>query len=193
MNPLKTVDISTQHKSPQRPEAALLAELSCFQRLLLVTDGTVTEMLEQYLQESIQVHKLAEKVEKDVDQLPVGHELFVSAQDMPVLKRQVLLQGKTTQQFWLHAESSVLLDHLPQGFRSDLLHSRQPIGRLWEKYKTETYKVMLKSGKLVAGKLAAHFGIRANDVLITRTYGVYSNQKLIMVITENFPASYFKD
>lgn len=193
MNPLKTVEISTQHKSPQRPEAALLAELSCFQRLLLVTDGTVTEMLEQYLQESIQVHKLAEKVETDVDQLPVGHELFVSPQDMPVLKRQVLLQGKTTQQFWLHAESSVLLDHLPQGFRSDLLHSRQPIGRLWEKYKTETYKVMLKSGKLVAGKLAAHFGIRENDVLITRTYGVYSNQKLIMVITENFPASYFKD
>lgn len=193
MNPLKTVDISTQHKSPQRPEAALLAELSCFQRLLLVTDGTVTEMLEQYLQESIQVHKLAEKVETDVDQLPAGHELFVSPQDMPVLKRQVLLQGKTTQQFWLHAESSVLLDHLPQGFRSDLLHSRQPIGRLWEKYKTETYKVMLKSGKLVAGKLASHFGIQASDALITRTYGVYSNQKLIMVITENFPASYFKD
>lgn len=94
MNPLETVDISTQHKSPQRPEAALLAELSCFQRLLLVTDGTVTEMLEQYLQESIQVHKLAEKVETDVDQLPAGHELFVSAQDMPVLKRQVLLRGK---------------------------------------------------------------------------------------------------
>ena len=127
MNPLETVDISTQHRMPQRPEAALLAELSCFQRLLLVTDGTVTEMLEQYLQESIQVHKLAEKVETDFDQLPAGHELFVSAQDMPVLKRQVLLQGKTTQQSWLHAESSVLLDHLPQGFRSDLLHSRQPI------------------------------------------------------------------
>ena len=193
MNPLETVEISTQHRIPQRPEAALLAELSCFQRLLLVTDGTVTEMLEQYLQESIQVHKLAEKVETDFDQLPAGHELFVSTQDMPVLKRQVLLQGKTTQQSWLHAESSVLLDHLPQGFRSDLLHSRQPIGRLWEKYKTETYKVMLKSGKFLAGELAAHFGIQASDALITRTYGVYSNQKLIMVITENFPASYFKD
>ena len=193
MKSLQTLETSTQHLSRQRPEPALLASLSCFQRLLLVTDGTVTEMLEQYLEESIQVQKLAEQLETDIEQLPAGHALFVPAQAMPVLKREVLLQGKTTERHWLHAESTVLLDHLPEGFRTDLLHSRQPIGRLWEKYKTETYKVMLKSGKLAAGELARYFDMQGDDELISRTYGVYSQQKLIMVITENFPASYFKD
>ena len=50
----------TQRRMPNKQ---MLTGLSRFQRLLLVTDGTVTDMLEQYLEEKIKVQKLYEKIE----------------------------------------------------------------------------------------------------------------------------------
>ena len=193
MKAVKMSSLSSKEITHQRPDKALLAGLSRFQRLLLITDGTVTELLEQYLNESINVLKLYEKIETDIHALPACHEAFISTDQMPVLKRYVLLQGQTTLCNWTYAESTILLNHLPQGFRTDLLSSQQPIGKLWAKYRTETYKVMLQSQKIEAGELAQHFGIQTNDEMITRTYGVYSNQKLIMVITETFPDCFFGD
>jgi len=178
---------------PQPPSESLLRDLSNFQRLLLITDGTVTELLEQYLQESIKVYKLYEKIEHNYTQLHSNHEAFINSDQMPILKREVLLQGQTSAKNWVYAESSILLNHLPQNFRTDLLTSQQPIGKLWAKYRTETYKALFCSQKKSANHLAKHFNISIKDIVILRTYGVYSNQRLTMVITEIFPEKFFGD
>ena len=182
-----------QYMTHQSPKKDLLKELSNFQRLLLVTDGTVTELLEQYLQEPIQVHKLYEKIEDDFNQLPVSHAEYLSSDQVPILKREVLLQGTSSYKNWIYAESSIVLNHLSQNFRTDLLASLQPIGKLWAKYRTETYKILLCAEKKPAKHLAVHFGIQVQDQVISRTYGVYSNQKLTMLITEVFPKKFFAD
>lgn len=175
------------------PEKDLLTGLSCFQRILMVTDGTVTELLEQYLSEKIKVSKLSEKIETNFEEFIPSHKDYLAPSSVPVLSRSILLEGQSTRQNWIYAESSILLDNLNLGFRSDLLASREPIGRLWEKYKYETFKTILDFEKLEAGELGKHFGIPSTSSLISRTYKVSSNNKPIMVITEIFPESFFKD
>ena len=175
------------------PEKDLLTGLSRFQRILMVTDGTVTELLEQYLSEKIKVSKLSEKIESNFDDLIPSHKDYLTLSPMPVLSRSILLEGQKTKQNWIYAESSILLDNLHLGFRSDLLASREPIGRLWEKYQYETFKTILDFEKREAGELSEYFDLPASSTLISRTYEVSSNQKPIMVITEIFPESFFKD
>jgi chorismate-pyruvate lyase len=176
------------------PVKQILTGLSRFQRMFLVADGTVTEMLEQYLAEKIKVLKLYEKIESDTQKISPRHRDFLEQADVgPVLEREVLLQGQHTLNNWVHAESTILLNHLEQGFRTDLLASREPIGRLWEKYQVETFKSILDFEKRPTGDLAEHFGISPAEALISRTYNVYSGGKLIMIITEAFPARFFQD
>lgn len=175
------------------PDKDLLTGLSRFQRILMVTDGTVTELLEQYLSEKIKVSKLSEKIESNFEKLIPSHKAHLTFGSLPVLSRSILLEGQTTKQNWIYAESSILLDNLNLGFRSDLLASREPIGRLWEKYQYETFKTILDFEKREAGELAEHFAVPASSILISRTYEVSSNKKPIMVITEIFPESFFGD
>jgi chorismate-pyruvate lyase len=193
MTALKISILNNKNIIDKRPNKEFLENLTSFQRLLLVTDGTVTELLEQYLEESIKVFKLYEKIEHNFDQLPQDHEEFVNLDQMPILKRKVLLQGEHSQKNWVYAESSILLNHLSADFCNDLLVSQQPIGKLWGKYRTETYKAMFCAEKKPAGQLAEYFNIQATANTISRTYGVYSKQKLTMVITEVFPNQFFGD
>jgi len=175
------------------PDKQLLTNLSRFQRILMVTDGTVTELLEQYLSEKIKVAKLYEKVVQDFSRLIPAHQTHISPDLLPVLSRAILLEGQTTKQHWIYAESSIMLNNLTPGFRSDLLASREPIGRLWEKYRYETFKVVLDFEKREAGELGQHFQLPPHSIMISRTYSVYSQSKIIMIITEVFPACFFQD
>lgn len=184
LNPL----LLTQRRMPNKET---LIGLSCFQRILLVTDGTVTELLEQYLEEKITVVKLCEKIKNNISQVSNGHDAFTDHSDEPVLQREVLLQGQSTLNNCIYAESTIFLDNLVKNFRLDLLASSEPIGRLWEKYQIETHKTILDFGKKEAGNLAAHFSIKPEDMIISRTYSVYSGNKIIMLITESFPDNSF--
>lgn len=176
------------------PDKQMPVGLSRFQRLLLVTDGTVTEMLEQYLEEKIKVKKLYEKIEPDFQQVFAHHQPWLDQGVEPVMQREILLQGQSSLNNWVHAESTVLLNHLNQGFRTDLLGSREPIGCLWEKYQVETFKSILDFEQRAAGaELADHFRITPQDQVISRTYSVYSGGKLIMIITETFPNLFFRN
>lgn len=180
----------TQRRMPNKQ---MPVGLERFQRMLLVTDGTVTEMLEQYLEEKIKVSKLHEKIEPDLQGVFPHHQLWLTQSNLPVMQREVLLQGQSSLSNWVHAESTIVLNHLAQGFRTDLLHSREPIGCLWEKYQVETFKSILDFEQREAGDLAAHFQIAPQDHVISRTYSVQSGGALIMIITETFPASFFRN
>ena len=125
---------------PARINKQVLNGLSNFQQILLITDGTVTELLEYYLGESIKVKKLYERLESDIKCLSRSHIPYIDQNDFPVLERKVLLQGDSTLRNWLYAETSILIDRLPLEFRDDLMISNKPIGKLWSKYRFETYK-----------------------------------------------------
>jgi len=162
--------------------------LSTFQRILLTTDGTVTDILESYLFEQIRVIKLSEKLVALDRELPsMGLK-----EGTEVIVRKVLLQGKISRKNVIYAESIVVPGNMEEKFRRALLETKVPIGKIWFEQKVETFKEILDSKKELAGDLANHFNIESSDEMLSRTYRVVTNGKKVMTITEKFPESYFQ-
>jgi chorismate-pyruvate lyase len=162
---------------------------SPLQRILLVTDGTVTEILEAYSGESMRLVKLLEEVTTIEDTLP-GLDLRAGEQ---VLRRQIVLQGKMTLGNFLYADSYIALDRLDDSLRRALLESHKPIGFLIQEQRMETFREILGCGRELAGPIAHHFHIDPADGMIWRTYRVFFRGEPIMQITEKFPESHFVD
>lgn len=104
-----------------------------------------------------------------------------------VLDRKILLQGATSRGNFIYASSHIFLDRLPGRFTRQLLHSSTPIGELWNKYRVETFKEIVDFGTEQAGELAEYFDLPADGRFHYRTYYVFSNGELNMIITEKFP------
>lgn len=164
-----------------------LAQLSPLQKIILIYNGTLTKLLENLLGEKLTVLKLHESIEINQDEIAY---LELPANEH-VAQRKICLQGQSSGTNWLYAESVIALDRLPPLFREDLLNSQIPIGKLWMKYRIETFKELLPPFEDRAGELAVNFDMRPEQRLLGRTYRVFSHQQPIMMLTEKFPAHYF--
>ncbi len=163
------------------------SKLSHFQKFLLIADGTLTNLLEVFLNEPIGVIKLSEEIVSiATDILPL--EIKAGTE---VLERQILLQGKTSRRNWLYADSIIVLERVEEKFREKLIKSHTPIGKLWREHKTETFKEIVTYALEPARDLADYFEIKREDKLLSRTYRVFSNRRPIMTITEKFPENSF--
>lgn len=165
-----------------RPDAATL-----FQRILLVTDGTVTHLLETFAGEPICVIKLHQSIDESG---PGVDELDVRAKQR-VMHREVLLVGCTTRRAFVYAASQIVPDRLDPAVRQGLLESSKPIGYLLEESHTETFRQIIDAHRESAGACASYFGIDAAAEVLTRTYRVLAAGRPIMLITEKFPADAF--
>ena len=159
------------------------------QRILLVTDGTVTEILEAYTGESMALVKLGEAVVEAAAPIPGLHV----DRGERVLHREILLRGKMSLTNFLYAESFIAVDRLDEALRNGLLKSRKPIGFLIQEQRMETYREILGCGRELAGSLAHHFDIDPHEGMIWRTYRIFYQGQPIMQITEKFPESHFPD
>lgn len=163
------------------------SKLSTFQRILLTTDGTVTEILEAYLFEKIHVVKISEHI--------VEATADIAALDLKVgdrvIDRKILLQGKISRNNWIYAESLIVPDRLDEIYRERLLKTQEPIGRLWLEHRVENFKEIVDTAREAAGELAGYFKMKKEDRLLSRTYRVFSSRKPVMMITEKFPENYF--
>ncbi|MBF0238363.1 MAG: DUF98 domain-containing protein [SAR324 cluster bacterium] len=164
-----------------------LDRLSPFQRILLIADGTLTNILEAFLNEPIGVVKLSEEIllaTTSISPLEIN-------KDTEIMQRKILLQGKTSCSHWLYAESTIVLERVEEKFRAQLIHSHVPIGKLWKEHKTETFKEIISYDLHDAGDFSAYFKVKKTDKLLSRTYRVFSNHQPVMMITEKFPESSF--
>jgi chorismate-pyruvate lyase len=157
------------------------------QRILLVTDGTVTEILEAYTGESMRLIKLYEELVVLEADLPGLH--LVAGQQ--VLRRKILLQGKMSLTNFLYADSYVALDRLDDWMRHGLLESHKPIGFLMQERRLETFREIVGCGRELADGLSPYFGVTETDGMLWRTYRVLSGGQPIMLITEKFPEAHF--
>lgn len=160
------------------PEEVDLSSLSLFQRILLTTNGTISNIVEAYMHEKIRSHKLAEQFAKS-DELK------------DTLYRTVTLQGEATQNNFVYAESIIKCNRLANDFKKALLETDIPIGKLWNQYKIEYFKEILQIGKETAGEVSRYFHIMSSDKLLKRTFLVRINSQPSILITEKFPESYF--
>jgi len=163
--------------------------LSSFQRILLTTDGTVTEILEAHLWEAIQIVKLYQEcleTDASVPYLDIGPHA-------PVLIRKVILRGKPSDRNYIYAESIVALDRLDDRLRHGLMETQRPVGQLMLEARLETFREILSCCYEPAEEIGQYFGAGADARLISRTYRVFADRQPFMLITEKFPETAFRE
>ena len=94
------------------------------QRVLLVTDGTLTEILEASFLERIQLVKVTLRVTPAKKE----HFLLELNDQEAVMERQILLRGSETGRNDVYAESLIAVDRLGSGLSDELLNSQIPLG-----------------------------------------------------------------
>ena len=109
--------------------------VSPLQKILLLTDGSVTNLLEVVAGERIEVHTLAQQVVR-ADPAEAA-DLGIEAGDL-INFRVVDLVGAESKRTYVHAVSHTPLDHLKPAFRDDLMAADIPIGRILQRYHMET-------------------------------------------------------
>ena len=172
--------------APPRGARVTLGELGVIPRILLATDGTLTHILEAYADELVQLVKLSQSlVTEPEDRLPFG-----LAAGERALRRVILLRGSTSGATFIHADSVVMLDRLPEGVADALLTTERPIGKLLAERRTETFREISGAWEECHELIAAHFGLTSNDPLLARTYRIVSGGRPIAWITETFPEKF---
>ena len=168
------------HLTPER----VIADdesLSITQKVLLTTDGTVTQLLEIYTGEKIRVQKIGHALENGAPSA-----LGVSATE-PVLSRRILLRGATRP--YMYAHSWLVPSRMPLGMQETILQTDTPIGQLWKASRLETFREIVDFRREQDSEVAALFGI--DETLLSRTYLISTGGAPMGLIVEKFPESYF--
>ena len=131
-----------QDRRPTRLEGILPANLSPFQRALLVTDGTVTTFLEAWALEPVVVKPLLQRT----TMLPSGllsattaGEWLEAPAGTPVLERSVMLTGARSHKLFAFAESVICTQRLSAPMREGLLTGNRSLGQLLLKLFIDPY------------------------------------------------------
>jgi chorismate-pyruvate lyase len=162
-------------------------DLSPIVHILLITDGTITPILEACTGEPMQAVRLSQAVGpcgRSDPQLELGRR-------RPVLRRTVLLRGSRSGIDYLHAQSVIALDRVSARLRDELLVTDRPIGRVLRDHRVETFKEILVSGHEPAGPSAVHFAVDPMQALPSRTFRLLCANDPIMRITERFSPHVF--
>ena len=163
------------------------SRLTPFQRSLLVTDGTVTHLIEAYMFSPVEVVPLRETEQAlDIEytwlELPIGD---------PVVTREVVLQtpAADTQAPKIHAYaiSHLIYERLPNSVVEGLKSRAGGLGALLQRTIWETRRDLLWWGVERAVGLPDAIGHLESKLFLSRTYRVVAKKDPLMFITEKFP------
>jgi chorismate-pyruvate lyase len=126
--------------------------------------------------------KLAQSIERVAERC----ELLDAPAGEALLRRKVLLQGGRSRRTYLYAESTIALTRLDSGVREGLLHTPIPFGRLWRRFRGESYKEVLYAGYAPAGKVSAYLAVRPDAAVPARTCRLYFRGRPVMLLDEYF-------
>ena len=160
-------------------------ELSLFEKILLATDGTVTDLIALFSGERILVQKLEQTIHEGLAPLDLQ-----CATPSRLLRRRILLSGKTRN--FLYAESQFLLDRLPQAVRESMLQTDLPVGLLWKEARLETFREVLGQSIGPRAAIAQHFDVSISANFVSRTYLVHHAGRPLGMITETWPMNSFR-
>jgi chorismate-pyruvate lyase len=154
-------------------------------RVLLVTDGTLTETLEAIFLEPIELVRVGQRQVA----ANASHALLQPQDGETVVERKILLRGSRSRTNYVYAESLIAADRLGPEFRRGLVESDIPLGRLWIEQRLETFKEFLDMRCETGTAVPAEFGAEGAALLV-RTYRVHSAGRPVFVITEYFPSTF---
>lgn len=159
------------------------AELTPFQRALLVIDGTVTTFLEAWALEPVEVRRLWQRE----DRLEDADPWLGAGPGTAVLLRAVMLTGRHSGSFFAFAESRILPSRLPAAMRRALEEGAGGLGQILLASGTDTRREGLWFGRERPDHLPDAVSAVSDGEFLTRTYRVSSSGQPWMLITERFP------
>lgn len=160
-------------------DSVALNLLPPFLRALLVTDGTVTKILEAYFWEPVAVDTLEQRFEVAADAVPW---IQVTPGDR-CLVRDARLRGTDSDRTFADAFSLIRIELIPPGFRQRLIDREIGIGVLIRDSGLESYREVLDVGlDRTADGAAAVF----------RTYRIFIDKRPVILITEYFPLALYR-
>ncbi len=158
-------------------------ELPLCARLLLVTDGTVTELLEALTGEPLRLGLKKQVVDRTENHpamvVPDGHSVC--------LHRQITLRGEKTGKDWLYAESIILHQKLRPDARKMLEQQKIPLGVILNRQLAGNHREIVDCGYRDNVAAACHLGLAKDHPFLYRVYHVLVKIRPIAVITEWFP------
>ena len=160
--------------------------LDLLQRILVTTDGTVTDMLGAAFLETIELVKLS----VTMDTTPAPLEALGLPTGATTMHRRIVLRGLRTGRPYAYAETVIAADRLQPAFRDDLLAGRTPLGQLWQSHRLETWKERPTVRRRPAGELATHLDIEPDAEVIERVYRTFTGGAPVFRVTECFPVAY---
>jgi chorismate-pyruvate lyase len=173
---LPTTPLAKNFLTPEH--LPFFAHLNPMVRVLLVSDGNLTNMLQAYFLEAIDLRLVTQNRSYHASEFETGG-IF--------LRRQVVLYGKKSLRPYVYAESRLALDDLPLEFARDLEQTDLPLGRLWLHHRLETFKELLDVSITTHETASGHLGKDGSSPLLKRSYRVISRGRPCMVIHEYFP------
>lgn len=176
-----------------RPVSATWADVSVddsshtlFQKILLATDGTVTELLSLYSGQPVSARKLAQSISEAPS--PAALQAGI---EVPLLLRTVLLESADGRPL-LHADSCFSLDAMPASIRRDLLQTDLPIGLLWRRERLEMFREILGCQRGIAPATAAMLQVSPDALLLRRNYRLIHHGQTMGWIEETFASATLK-
>ena len=176
---------TVQELNPEGLESVQGEALSPFQRVLLVMDGTVTQVLEAHTGEAIDIRRL----DQGRRSLEAEDRWLKAGPGEAVIDRKVLLQGQNTGRPYVYATSTIVVERLPADVQQGLTEPGSGLGRLLARSRLETYRERLWYGAQAEGAdPEASRWLEAN-LLLSRTYRIFSQGRPLMLISEKFSGS----
>ena len=185
---------TAQSNRPEDLQKVDLNALSPFLRSLLVTDGTVTNFIQAYTMEPVEVVVLGQRQQV----IPTDNKWLELSSGTAVISRRVILQGRNSHIFRAYASSTIVTERLAESFHQGLERDSGGLGHTLNERRIESFRELLWYGKQTIQQLPDsvwgnihHKNEKTTSSLelLSRTYRVITNGKPAMLISEVFPST----
>ena len=159
------------------------------ERALLITDGSVTRLLEAFINAPVGVRTVQQNI------VPASEKIAEYLEILPgedVNFREVYLYNKNNDRLLIHAISYAPLKHLPTGAMTRLMNEDEPIGFIMRDEKMESRREILSIQKRLFPS-ECQIPNKKTRHCLSRSYRIIHNSRPIFYIEEQIPSSLFID
>jgi chorismate-pyruvate lyase len=162
-----------------------LGPLSSAQKILLATDGSVTNILD-VLKGHVQIRTLQQEYQHaDVN---IASALGIAGDDT-VNYRVVVIEHKEP---LIYGESYIPIERLNDGFKEDIIRADIPIGRILRKHKVESRREIKWVGfEKPDAQLKEVF--QTDSMFLSRIYNIIHKDQVLIRLKESFPYTLFTE
>ncbi|NLM30195.1 MAG: DUF98 domain-containing protein [Methanomicrobiales archaeon] len=187
MEPLTAEKISERVREIEQR----VGRLSPMQKILIGTDGSVTNLLEMASGHPVTITTRVQEIVAADGETAAALDIEPGEE---VNYRVVELKDSVTGEVLIYAVSCTPLSRLAPEFRQDLMRADIPIGRILRNHRIESRREITDARIIQAGTdLARIFKIHRSESMFSRKYRIIHREEPLIAIEEVFPCTSFSD